>query len=73
MSTIDVGDHVHHAPTGEDWVVRYVRGDRLSWLGWPPGEALVSDCTLIHKASPEERAKVVELLAQRGVNESAHD
>lgn len=48
--TIEPGDHVHHHPTGEDWVVRYVKGDRMSWLGWPPGEAMLSDCTLIRKA-----------------------
>jgi len=28
---IDTADHVHHAPTGEDWVVAYVEGDRLAW------------------------------------------
>ena len=50
---IEPGDHVHHHPTGEDWVVRYVKGDRLSWLGWPPGEAMLADCTLIRKADDE--------------------
>lgn len=49
-NTIEPGDHVHHHPTGEDWVVRYVKGDRMSWLGWPPGEAKLSDCLLIKKA-----------------------
>jgi len=55
---IDTGDHVHHGPTGEDWVVKYVRGDKLSWCGWPPGEANLADCTLIRKASPEEREEL---------------
>lgn len=50
MTMIEAGDTVHHQPTGEDWIVRYVKGDRLSWLGWPPGEAKLSDCTLIKKA-----------------------
>ena len=27
----------------------YVRGDRLAWLGWPPGEARLSDCLLVEK------------------------
>ena len=55
---IDTGDHVHHGPTGEDWVVKYVRGDKLSWCGWPPGEANLADCTLIRKASLEEREEL---------------
>lgn len=64
---IDTGDHVRHGPTGEDWVVRYVRGDRLAWCGWPPGEANLSDCALIRKATPEERvAAQVEVARQRG-------
>jgi len=57
MSTepIDTGDHVLHGPTGETWVVAYVRGDRLAWFGWPEGEAALSDCTLVRKASVDER------------------
>lgn len=31
---IDTADHVHHAPSGEDWVVAYVRGD----TGWLEGD-----------------------------------
>ena len=56
---IEPGDHVHHHPTGEDWVVRYVKGDRLSWLGWPPGEAKLSDCTLICKASEVRPTRLI--------------
>ena len=48
------GDTVHHHPSGEDWVLRYVKGDRLSWLGWPPGEASVADCSLASRCSDEE-------------------
>jgi hypothetical protein len=42
---------VLHRPTGETWTVAYVDGDRMSWCGWPPGEAMVSDCDLIERAS----------------------
>ncbi len=52
---IDTADHVFHAPTGETWVVKYVRGDNLAWCGWPPGEAKLGDCTLVKKASSVER------------------
>lgn len=52
---IDTGDTVAHAPTGEHWVVGYVDGDRLTWVGWPEGEASVSDCTLIETAKEETR------------------
>lgn len=53
-SGIDTGDIVFHVPTGEEWTVAYVKGDRLAWLGWPPGEANLSDCMLVEKASDEK-------------------
>jgi len=62
MTAIDTGDTVYHTPTGEKWIVAYVRGDRLAWCGWPEGEAALSDCTLITKATPDERD---ELLRRR--------
>jgi len=56
---IDTADHVFHAPTGETWVVKYVRGDNLAWCGWPPGEAKLVDCTLVKKASSVERESLL--------------
>jgi hypothetical protein len=56
---IDTGDHVLHAPSGETWVVAYVRGDRLAWCGWPQGEATLTDCVLLKKATAEERIKLL--------------
>lgn len=62
--TIDTGDVVRHRPTGEKWLVAYVRGDRLAWCGWPEGEAALSDCTLLCKATPEQRLKHLREIAQ---------
>ena len=64
MTEIDTGDSVHHTPTGEDWVVAYVRGDRLAWCGWPEGEAALSDCTMVTKATPEWRDKLLREMAE---------
>lgn len=53
---IRCGDHVHHIPSGEDWVVAYadyVTG-YLSWCGWPDGEAKIADCRLIKRATDAE-------------------
>ena len=61
--TIDTGDTVKHGPTGETWLVAYVQGDHLAWCGWPEGEAQLSDCTLVKKASPEEREKLLRQMA----------
>lgn len=61
---IDTADHVLHAPTGETWLVAYVEGDRLAWCGWPPGLAELSDCTLVKKATAEERDKLLHELAK---------
>lgn len=63
---IDTGDHVLHGPTGETWVVAYVRGDQLAWFGWPDGEAALSDCTLVKKASADERLCWLKDMAASG-------
>jgi hypothetical protein len=63
VEAIDTADHVHHAPSGEDWVVAYVRGDRLCACGWPHTLAALSDCTLIKKATPAEREQLLREMA----------
>jgi hypothetical protein len=60
---IETGDVVLHSPTGERLVVACVDGDRLSWCGWPEGMAALSDCTLVEKAGPEDKARLLEQLA----------
>lgn len=61
-TAIDTADHVFHEPTGETWVVKYVRGDKLAWCGWPEGEVSLSHCTLVKKATSEERERLRALL-----------
>ena len=67
---IDTADHVYHAPSGEAWVVAYVRGDRLAWCGWPEGEAALADCTLVKKAAPAERDKLLREMATSNMNDA---
>jgi hypothetical protein len=62
-ATIDTGDVVLHGPSGERWVVAFVKGTDLSWVGWPEGWAKVSDCTLIEKASRQERLRLLRQMA----------
>ncbi len=57
---IDTGDTVKHGPTGETWTGACVEGNRLSWCGWPEGTAALADCTLVEKATPEARQKLLE-------------
>lgn len=62
---IDVGDYVHHGPSNENWTVAAVEGARLYWCGWPFGGcAKLSDCTLIKKATDEQREKLLKELAE---------
>jgi hypothetical protein len=61
--TIDTGDAVKHGPSGETWVVACVDGEYLHWCGWPEGDARLSDCTLVRKASVESRRKLLEDIA----------
>lgn len=62
---IDVCDVIHHEPTGEDWVVAAVDGDKLYWCGYPfGGFANLEDCKLVSKASDEQREKLLNKLAE---------
>ena len=62
---IDVCDVVHHVPSGENWVVACVDGDRLYWVGYPfGGSAALSDCQLVTKASSEDRQKLLVQLSE---------
>lgn len=70
MSGIDTGDVVFHAPSGETWTVAFVEGDRLAWCGWPEGLALLSDCTLVEKASAEQRQSILRSMAGIPTNDS---
>lgn len=61
---IRAGDIVHHEPTGEDWVVAYVQGDRLAWCGWPAGEANLNDCWLKKTCTDAEHRDWLERIAK---------
>jgi hypothetical protein len=58
VDLIDIGDHIHHTPTGEDWVVKSVDETHVEPAGWPPCRAKLSDCRLIKKATPEQREEM---------------
>lgn len=65
--TFRAGDHVHHGPTGEEWVLAF--GDledgtgRVSPCGWPACLADAKDCTLIEAASDEDHLKTLRDVA----------
>ncbi len=63
MSDIDTADVVTHCPSGEEWLVAYVDGDRLAWCGWPAGTAARADCVLTRKATPEQRDELLHHMA----------
>jgi hypothetical protein len=66
---IDTGDHVHHNPSGEDWVVAYVRGEHLVACGWPHSMARLADCHLIKKASEASRDDLLQCMARGNNND----
>lgn len=55
MDKIEIADTVHHGPSGEDWTVARVTEEHVYPAGWPPGRALLADCTLLEKATDEQR------------------
>lgn len=57
---IDTGDAVLHRPSGETWLVAYVRNGYVCCCGWPESLAKVEDCELTRKATPEKRMELLE-------------
>ena len=57
------GDIVKHGPSGEIWTVAFVEGDRLSWCGWPPGSANITDCALVESCDDKKYDKLLRDLA----------
>jgi len=65
-TAIKTGDTVRHIPSGETWVVAYVRPETndLAWLGWPEGLARLSDCELVKSCSEEESLRWLRDMAK---------
>jgi hypothetical protein len=53
------GDTVLHGPSRETWIVAYVDGNELSWVGWPEGTARLSDCEVTKRCSDEQHIEAV--------------
>ena len=70
LREIDTGDTVKHGPSGERWIVAFVRDDRLAWVGWPEGYANLADCTLVRKATDEERDNLLRQMADARSDDS---
>ena len=53
------GDSILHKPSGEAWVCAWADPGTgyLSWLGWPPGEAEISDFDLVKAVSDAEHVQ----------------
>ncbi len=69
---IDIGDAVHHGPSGEDWIVARVDDGYVYPAGWPPCRAVAADCTLIKSATAEERAEMIERLQRIPSSDPRH-
>jgi hypothetical protein len=69
---IDVADVVKHGPSGETWVVAFAdhESGHLWWCGWPEGTAKLSDCTIIRKATDEQRDGLLESMANGNTNDA---
>lgn len=63
------GDAILHKPTGETWTVAWADPGTgyLTWFGYPPGEAKISDCELQQAASDEwHRTALLQLKRSGG-------
>jgi hypothetical protein len=66
------GDTVYHRPSKETWTVAYVDGARLSWCGWPYGEAEIADCDVITRCSEAYHIKLLKQIDGDG-NDRGYD
>jgi hypothetical protein len=63
--TFRAGDHIHHAPTGEDWLLAADERDgRVICCAWPEALGNASDCTLVRAVSDEDHVKVLRAVAE---------
>lgn len=60
------GDHVHHAPSGETWVVAWAdhKTGYMAPCGWPECQAKISDCTITKRATDDECADLIKQLRE---------
>jgi hypothetical protein len=65
MSQFRAGDHIHHKPSGEDWVLAADQdGDRVVCAGWPESFAKAVDCELKRAATDEERISMLRKVSE---------
>lgn len=63
--TFRAGDHIHHAPTGEDWLLAADEHEgRVICCAWPEALGNASDCTLVRAVSDEDHVKVLRAVAE---------
>jgi hypothetical protein len=61
---IEIADIVHHAPTGEDWIVAKVDARHVWPAGWPPCRADREDSTLVRKGGESRRSELIARLKE---------
>ena len=61
------GDTVHHAPSGEDWLLATdEENGKVQACGWPESIAEAKDCQLLEPASDSERLDMLKTWAAEG-------
>lgn len=60
---IQAGSSVFHKPTGEEWLVLGVQGDKVCIAGYPPTIAYIADCELL--SDPVKELSESELAYRR--------
>jgi len=61
MQNIDIGDDVHHKPSGEDWIVARVTEKHVYPCGYPSCRADRSQSDLSVKATDESKNDIIKM------------
>jgi len=59
MQNIDIGDTLHHLPSGECWIVARVTEKHVYPAGWPPCRGDIGDCVLLEKATASQKNDMI--------------
>jgi hypothetical protein len=67
MTMFRADDHVHHGPSGEDWVLACdEENGEVIPAGWPEGIAKAADCMLLRAATDAQRLDMLQNVVRGG-------
>lgn len=68
----ELGDTIRHIPSGEEWLVAYVRDGKLAACGWPDEVVPASDCVLVQRMPLGKKLDLLRELSRSTGHRAEH-